>query len=327
MCTHNLANDMNARKQFRELLDRNGIVFAPSVHDAITARVVNKLGGFDLMGISGYGISLSNLGLPDAGYITMDEMVRASRHIANTASVPVYADADTGFGNAINVRRTTREFIQNTEVAGFFMEDQVSPKRCGHVAGKRVVSREEGVGKIRAAADVRDEFDEEFVIIARTDARGAANGDLDEAIERGNVYYEAGADVIFVEGPKNIDEVERIGEEVDAPLKYNQTGISPFVEGETLERMGYKIHSVTTTRIANVHIYNHLKQLRDEGIPFEQRFREEIVDHPTGDLHRFSDFDEVRALEERFLPEEDHAKYEQSIGHDGEQYRVDREAN
>lgn len=316
---------MNQRERFRESIESDGILLAPSVHDAITARAVNKVGGFDIMGISGYGVSLSSLGLPDVGYITMDEMVRISRNIANTAEIPVYADVDTGFGTAINVRRTTREFVAHTSVAGFFMEDQVAPKRCGHVAGKRVVSEEEMLGKIRAAADVRDEIDPDFVLIARTDARGAVDGTLEEAIERGNAYHEAGADVIFVEGPTSVEEVERIGEEVDAPLKYNQTGVSPFVPGEELEKMGYKIHSVTTTRTANVHIYDHLKGLSEEGIEFEARFREEIADHPAGDLHRFSDIAEVRALEEEYLPEEDHGKYDRSIGHDGTAYRTDRE--
>jgi len=314
---------MNQRERFREIVERDGIVMAPSVHDAITAKAINKIGEYELMGISGYGVSLSSLGLPDAGYITMDEMVRISRHIASMAEIPVYADADTGFGNAINVRRTVREFIQHTTVAGLFLEDQVAPKRCGHVAGKRIISKEEAIGKVRAAADVRNELDEDFVLIARTDARGAVDGNLDEAIERGNAYAEAGADVIFVEGPTSVEEVERIGNEIDAPLKYNQTGVSPFLEGETLDDLGFTIHSVTTTRIANVHFYDHLKQLHEEGIGFEAAFREEIADHPTGDLHQFSDFDEVMELEEKYLPEEDQKKYEGSIGHDGTEYRVE----
>lgn len=314
---------MNMRSEFRDLVEQDDITLAPVVHNALTAQVVNKVGGFDLIGISGYGVSLSSLGLPDAGYITMSEMVEISRNIANTAEVPVYADADTGFGNAVNVRRTVREFIQSTTVAGLFLEDQVTPKRCGHVAGKQVLSREEAVGKIRAAADVRDELDPEFVLIARTDARGAAGGTLDEAIERGKAYYDAGADVIFVEGPASEEEVKRIGQEIDAPLKYNQTGISPFLDNETMAEYGYVMSSVTTTRTAIVALYDHLRELRDRGIDHEAEFRDEISNHPVGDLHQFSDMDRVRELEREYLPEEEQEKYETSIGHDGTDYRTE----
>jgi 2-methylisocitrate lyase-like PEP mutase family enzyme len=293
---------MSSRKQFRRLLETEGAVLAPVVHDALTARVVNEVGEFELVGISGYGVSLSSLGLPDAGYLTLDDALHVARSVSAISDAPVFADADTGFGNALNVRRTTREFVRNTDVAGFFIEDQVSPKRCGHVAGKRVLPIEEALGKIRAAADVRDEHDSEFDLIARTDARGAAGGSLDEAIERGNAYHDAGADVIFVEGPTSVEEVRRIGEEVDAPLKYNQTGVSPFVDTDELGDMGYDFASVTTTRAAIVNLYDHLGRLATDGVDFEAGFREDIADHPVGDLHDFSGFDEVRELEERYLP-------------------------
>lgn len=313
---------MSARQEFRELLRRDEVVLAPVVHNALAARAANAVGGFELLGISGYGASLSTLGLPDAGYITMSEMVHLSRYIAETADVPVYADADTGFGNAVNARRTAREFIQHTDVAGLFLEDQVAPKRCGHVSGKRVLAVEEAVGKVRAVSDVRDDLDPDFVLIARTDARGAAGGSLDEAIARGNAYHEAGADVIFVEGPISEEEVARIGREVDAPLKYNQTGVSPFLDAETLDEYGYCISSVTTTRAAIVALYDHLARLQSEGIAFEAAFREEIGDHPAGDLHKFSGMARVRELEREYLPEEEQEKYATSIGHDGRGYRT-----
>ena len=311
------------RAGFRELLDRDEVVLAPVVHSALVAQVTNKLGGFDLLGISGYGASVNTLGMPDAGYLTMSETVRLSRYVAETADVPVYADADTGFGNAVTARRTAREFIEYTDVAGLFVEDQVSPKRCGHVSGKRVLPMAEAVGKVRAVCDVRDDLDPEFVVIARTDARGAAGGSLDEAIARGNAYREAGADVIFVEGPTTEAEVARIGREVDAPLKYNQTGVSPFLDAETLAGYGFSISSVTTTRAAVVALYDHLRGLRDEGIDFEAAFREGIADHPAGDLHKFSDMGDVRDLEREYLPETEQEKYATSIGHDGEGYRTE----
>lgn len=317
----------NTRTEFRDLLDCDEVTIAPVVHNALTAQVTNKVGGFDLLGISGYGGSLSALGLPDAGYISMTEMVELSRAIAETADAPVYADADTGFGNAVTARRTARQFIQYTDIAGLFLEDQVSPKRCGHVSGKRVLPMEEAVGKVRAVCDVRDELDPEFVVIARTDARGAAGGSLADAIERGNAYHEAGADVIFVEGPTTESEVERIGQEVNAPLKYNQTGVSPFVDAETLAEYGFSISSVTTTRVAIVALYDHLKALRDDGIEAEAAFREDFLNHAVGDLHKFSEMGEVMDLERAYLPEEEQSKYDTSIGHDGDDYRTEYVTN
>src|SRR5207244_1461232 len=159
-------------------------------------------------------------GLPDAGLVTLTEMVANARYIAAAVSVPLIADADSGFGNAINAMRTVREFI-TAGVAGIHIEDQVAPKRCGHVAGREVIEIEEAAGKIRAAAAARDELDPDFVLIARTDARGAHGGSLDDAIRRANAYLVAGADMAFVEGPTSVDEVKRICAEVKGPVFYN----------------------------------------------------------------------------------------------------------
>src|SRR5262249_24321001 len=159
---------------------------------------------------------LALLGLPDAGLATMTEMHLNARYIANAVAIPVIADADTGYGNAVNVMRTVREYVQ-TGVAGIHIEDQVMPKRCGHVAGRQVIALHEAVGRYRAADHVRREIDPDFVLIARTDARGAHGGSLDEAIRRANAYLEAGADLAFVEGPTSIDEVRRIVREVHGP--------------------------------------------------------------------------------------------------------------
>src|SRR2546422_4297289 len=190
---------MRATSQLRRLLKSGQPLFVPGCYNALSARILADV-GFPAVYMTGYGTSLSLLGMPDAGLATMTEMHLNARYIANAVAVPVIADADNGYGNAINVMRTVREYI-GTGVAGIHIEDQVIPKRCGHVAGRRVIPIEEAVGKYRAADAVRRELDPDFVLIARTDARGATGGSLDEAIRRANAYLAAGADLAFVEGP------------------------------------------------------------------------------------------------------------------------------
>ena len=306
----------NKRQRFKEIIETDEATLTPIIHDALAAMIVNEVGEFDLVGVSGYGASLSSLGLADAGYISRPEMIEVARRIAATAEAPVFADGDTGFGNALNVRHTIREMIQHTELAGVFIEDQLAPKRCGHVAGKQVISKDEAIGKYRAAVDMRDQLDENFVIIARTDARGAVGGSLEAAIERGNAYAEIGADAIFVEGPSSREEVQCIGKEIHAPLMYNQVGVSPYIGAETLSEWGYTISGVVTTLLPIiVRLYDHLKSLRKEGIEHEASFVKEVADHPVGDLHEFAGFDEVRTLEQEYLPEEEQEKYTESVGH------------
>src|SRR5688572_23214071 len=177
---------MRASTKLRELLRTKKTIIAPGCYNAMSAKVLETV-GFDAIYMTGYGTSLSLLGMPDAGLATMGEMQLNARYIANAVSTPVIADSDNGYGNAINVVRTVREYIQ-TGVAAIHLEDQILPKRCGHVAGRRVVSFDEAVGKIRAADKVRRDNDPDFVLIARTDARGAVGGSLDEAIKRANAY-------------------------------------------------------------------------------------------------------------------------------------------
>src|SRR6185436_4698380 len=212
-------DSMRATSQLRQLLKSGKTLFVPGCYNALSARIVAEA-GFPALYMTGYGTSLSLLGLPDAGLATMTEMHLNARYIANAVQVPVIADADNGYGNAINVMRTVREYI-GTGVAGIHIEDQAIPKRCGHVAGRRVIPIEEAVGKYRAADAVRRELDPDFVLIARTDARGAAGGSLDDAIRRANAYLEAGADLAFVEGPTSVEEVRRICREVKGPVFYN----------------------------------------------------------------------------------------------------------
>ena len=194
---------MRKTTRLRELLRGGTSLVVPGCYNALSAKVLAHV-GFPALYMTGYGTSLSLLGLPDAGLATMSEMHLNARYIANAVAVPVIADADNGYGNAVNVIRTVREYIQ-TGVAGIHIEDQAIPKRCGHVAGRQVIPLAEAVGKYRAAARVRDETDPDFVLIARTDARGAHGGTLDDASRRANAYLEAGADMAFVEGPMSLD--------------------------------------------------------------------------------------------------------------------------
>ncbi|MFM7689352.1 MAG: oxaloacetate decarboxylase, partial [Alphaproteobacteria bacterium] len=202
------ASPARATTCLRALLHEPAPLILPGCFNAMSARILEHA-GFPALYMSGYGTSLNLLGLPDAGLITLTEMALNAKLIASAVRAPLIADADTGFGNAINVVRTVEEYIR-AGVAGLHLEDQVAPKRCGHVAGREVIARDEAVLKIRAACKTRDALDSDFVIIARTDARGAHGGSMEEAITRANAFLEAGADLAFVEGPKDRQEVAHI---------------------------------------------------------------------------------------------------------------------
>ena len=305
---------MRSTTRLRELLKSTPLV-VPGCYDALSAKVLERA-GFPAVYMTGYGTSLALLGLPDAGLATMSEMHLNARYIANAVAVPVIADADNGYGNAINVMRTVREYIQ-TGVAGIHIEDQAIPKRCGHVAGRRVIPIEEAVGKYRAAAAVRRDLDPDFVLIARTDARGAHGGSLDEAIRRANAYLEAGADLAFVEGPTSVDEIRRVCGEVRGPIFYNQTGVSPRLTPDQMKELGIAVTILpgATLRVALQAIWDFAAALRAEGPAAEARFAERFKDHPVGDLHTFAGFDQIRAWEGEYLPPEEQEKYQASVGH------------
>src|SRR5215510_12482172 len=289
---------MRATSKLRQLLKSGKTLFVPGCYNALSARIVAEA-GFPALYMTGYGTSLSLLGLPDAGLATMTEMHLNARYIANAVQVPVIADADNGYGNAINVMRTVREYI-GTGVAGIHIEDQAIPKRSGH-----------------AADAVRRELDPDFVLIARTDARGAAGGSLDDAIRRANAYLEAGADLAFVEGPTSADEVRRICREVKGPVFYNQTGVSPRFSLAEMQELGIAVTILpgATFRATIEAVYNLAVALRDEGPLAEERFAREFAKHPLGDLHTFAGFDRIRQWEAQYLPPEELEKYASSIGH------------
>ena len=299
----------------RQLLDRDELLVCPGVHDPMTAAVADAV-GFDAIYMTGYGTSLSQTGYPDAGLITMPEMVANANTVQEAVDVPVLGDADNGYGNATNVVRTIREYVK-TGAAGCHIEDQTFPKRCGHTKGRQVISREEAVGKISAAADTRDERNPDFVVVARTDARGAVGGNMDEAIDRANAFLEAGADVAFVEGPTDEAEVERVGEEVDGPLLYNLAGISPQLDADTLEDYGFDlvIYPSLGMQTAITAVYRRAVQYREEGAAVFAEMEADWDDLPF-DFHEFAGFPEVVAQEEKYLPEEEMDKYEGTLGAD-----------
>jgi len=306
---------MRTTTRLRQLLDARRTIVAPGCYNALSAKILDTV-GFPALYMTGYGTSLSLLGMPDAGLCTMTEMHGNARYIANAVKVPVIADADNGYGNAINVIRTVREYVQ-TGVAAIHLEDQIIPKRCGHVAGRRVVPVEEAVGKIRAADHARREIDPDFVLIARTDARGAHGGSLDDAIRRANAYLEAGADVAFVEGPTSKDEVRRVCREVKGPILYNQTGVSPRFGLPELEELGVAIVILpgVALRATIQAVYDLGILLRDTGPLAEEAFDARFKQHPLANVHAFAGFDQIQAWEREFLPAEEQEKYEGSVGY------------
>ena len=300
--------------RLRELIARGPTLYVPGCYNAVSARVL-EAAGFEAIYMTGYGTSLALTGLPDVGLATLTEMAANARYIASAVRVPLIADADTGFGNAINVIRTVREYI-GAGVAGLHLEDQVNPKRCGHVAGRMVIAMEEAVGKVRAAVDARAELDPDFVLIARTDARGASGGSLEEAIARANAYLAAGADLAFIEGPTSVEEVRRICAEVKGPVFYNMTGVSPRFTLEEMRALGIAVcispNAMLRSALAAMH--DLAQQMRREGPAAETRFMEGFRRHPLGDLHTFAGFDQVREWEREYLGEEAMKKYADSVG-------------
>src|SRR5438309_11365427 len=227
---------MTTRQAMRHLIARTGYTMVPGAYDTLTARLVEQA-GFAAVYLTGGGYSRAN-GYPDLGLLTLPENVRFIGLTVEAVGIPVIADADTGYGNAINVIRTVREY-EKSGVAAFHIEDQVSPKKCGHYEGKEVISLGEMVGKIRAASDTRR--DPDLVIIARSDAR-AIEG-LQAAIDRVNAYLEAGADVAFVEAPQSVEECQIVGRQVAGPALVNvfEGGKTPMVPASELEAMGFRL--------------------------------------------------------------------------------------
>ena len=309
------ASPARATTSLRALLKEPAPLILPGCFNAMSARILEHA-GFPALYMSGYGTSLNLLGLPDAGLITLTEMALNAKLIASAVRAPLIADADTGFGNAINVVRTVEEYIR-AGVAGMHLEDQVAPKRCGHVAGREVIARDEAVLKIRAACQTRDALDPDFVIIARTDARGAHGGSMEEAITRANAFLEAGADLAFVEGPKDKAEVAHICQAVKGPVFYNMTGISPRFTAEEMAAIGIRacILPGAAMRATIMAIHDFATTLKAEGPMAEAAYDARFKQHPMGNLHGFAGFDRIREMEAEFLPAEAAEKYEGGLGY------------
>lgn len=243
--------------------DKSKPLVFPGVYDAITARIAQKA-GFEAMFQTGYGTSAALLGMPDYGFIGATETVENARRICKSVSVPVIVDSDTGYGNPLSVWKIVTE-LESLGAAGIFLEDQKWPKRCGHMSGKEVVPKEEYGEKLKAALDARKSKD--FVVVARTDSR--ATEGLDAAIKRGLSYQEIGADAIFIEAPKSVEEMKKIGKAIDAPLVANmiEGGATPLLSSSKLHSMGFNLilYPLSVLYANTFATLNVLKELRKTG--------------------------------------------------------------
>ncbi|MBK1784092.1 isocitrate lyase/PEP mutase family protein [Prauserella cavernicola] len=287
------------RARLRELLTAGRPLVAPGAYDALSARLVEQA-GFDVVYMTGFGTTASLIGRPDVGLLSGAEMIDNATRIRGAVDVPVLADADTGYGNALNVLRTVRAYEQ-AGVAAIHLEDQVSPKKCGHLSGKDVIPREEMVGKLRAAVAARQ--DPDFLLIARTDA--AAVHGLDDAIDRARAYADAGADALFVEAPTSEADIERVATELRdvAPLVFNwaEGGRTPAMSLRRIGEIGFSLvlFPIGTLLAATAGIRTLLGVLRAEGTP----------ESALPGLPSFSEFTdlvglpEIQDLEQRFSGE------------------------
>jgi 2,3-dimethylmalate lyase len=291
-----LLNGRNAGPaRLRELMARPGLVVAPGCYDALSARLVEEA-GFDACYMTGFGTASGYLGRPDVGLLTMNEMVDNGRRIVGAIGLPLIADGDTGYGNAINVVRTVHEY-ERAGISAIQLEDQVMPKKCGHMAGKAVVSAAEATKKIAAAVAAR--YNDDFVIIARTDSR--ATDGLDAAIERARMFRDAGADVLFIEALLNEAEIERVAETFRGiPLFFNwaEGGKTPPLTQAQIADMGFKIliFPIGMLFTATKAMRTLLASIKEHGTPVH------AAEHMSG-FDEFLDFiglPEIRSIEEQF---------------------------
>jgi methylisocitrate lyase len=270
------------------------ILIMPGAHDVLSGRII-ETAGFKTLTMGGYSASASLLGQPDVSLLSLTEMVDCYRRLAEAVDIPLFVDGDTGFGGVLNVRRTVKE-IERAGAAGMFIEDQVFPKRCGHMEGKQVVETEEMVAKVKAAVDAR--LDEDFVIMARTDAL-AVKG-LEEAIERGILYSDAGADMIFVEAPRSVEEMRAITSGIKAPTLANniEGGKSPLLSAKELQKIGYAVvvFPVAATYAVTRAVGDLMAEIKKSGTTkgFSARMLQ------FDEFNQFIKLHELRSLEDRF---------------------------
>ena len=281
-------------KNLKSMLKSKKPLVIPGVYDALGAKIAQKV-GFEAMFQTGYGTSATLFGMPDYGFIGATETVDNARRICRAVSVPVIVDSDTGYGNALSVWKLVKE-LESAGAAGIFLEDQRWPKRCGHMQGKEVITQEEYTEKLSASIDARENKD--FIIVARTDAR--ATQGLDAAIERGKQNKKTGADAVFVEAPRSIGEMKKIGKEINAPLVANmiEGGATPLSSAETLNRMGFKIilYPLSVLYANTFATMNILKELKKSGTT--AKYKQKVVN-----FDQFNDLVELakfRKMEKKY---------------------------
>ncbi|MBI4284737.1 MAG: isocitrate lyase/PEP mutase family protein [Chloroflexi bacterium] len=311
---------MHRSSQLKQLLLSGQILILPSVSDAYEARLV-QAAGFKACHMSG-GNTSAAFGYPDAGLITMTEMTQNAEHIATAVDIPVLSDADTGYGNALNARRAVREFIR-AGVAGIHIEDQVSPKRCGYMPGKQVIEMEEAVGKYRAAVDVRNELDPDFVIVARTDVLGSVGGTMDEALRRAEAYRKAGADVTYIEGIKSTEELRFVIERVEKPVMLipDSIPLSERPSDAEMEGMGIAcaMYPGMLIDLVTPILWEYLHDVHDRGLPAMKEWQKWWEDFPrkygqSPNSFQVSGMAQVKKWEEKYLPAKEMDKYLKSTG-------------
>ena len=281
-------------KNLRNMLKSNKPIVIPGVYDAIGAKIAEKV-GFEVMFQTGYGTSATLFGMPDYGFIGASETVDNARRICRAVSVPVIVDSDTGYGNALSVWKIVKE-LESAGASGIFLEDQRWPKRCGHMQGKEVISQEEYTEKLSAAIDARES--KEFFIVARTDAR--ATEGLDAAIERGIQNKKTGADAVFIEAPRSLNEMRKIGKAINAPLVANmiEGGATPFTSAQALNKMGFKIilYPLSVLFANTFATMSILQELKKTGTTI--KFRQKVVN-----FDQFNDLVELpkfRKMEKKY---------------------------
>lgn len=305
--------DNPAARQLRQLFDEQDFTFAPGLYHALDARLA-EMAGLDAAYMSGYSTVLGQFGFPDLEMVTMTEMVENAKRIVEATNLPVIADCDTGYGGVHNVRRAVREY-EKVGVAAVHIEDQVSPKRCGHIAGKQIVSREEAESRFRAAVDAKQS--EDTVIIARTDAYGSANGDWEEHLERGRIYADAGVDLVWPEMPDPsredaVNYAETIHEtHPDLKLAFNYSSSFAWSKEDDpltfqeLGDLGYQYLFITLFALhSGAHaVYEDFKGLaeKDEEAQFDLEGR--YLGHPTESHHELSFVSRFQDIEAQFDPE------------------------
>jgi 2,3-dimethylmalate lyase len=284
---------MKVRARLRELIAAKEILIAPGAYDAFSAKLIETV-GFEAVYMTGFGTAASVFGLPDIGLLTMTEMAANVKRLADIVNIPLIADADTGYGNHLNVMRTVGEY-EKAGVAALQIEDQVSPKRCGHMEGHKLISVEEMVAKIRAA--VRARKDENMVLIARTDAISAEG--FDEAIRRANIYREEGADLLFVEAPTTVDQLASIPKLVNGPALVNIAPKTPYLHASKYEEMGYAMAIYPAICITTVY-----RALKEELTELKAKGMNKNGGHggvPFHELVEFLGLSKYRTLEEAVL--------------------------